>query len=216
MTRDEWQQLASALTNSWHAAGVELPTTPATTDRDGSVQAGTPQRVEDVVRNALRTVTDANARRAENERPTSQKAAATSGEGSSVASEVLKTAGMVTGVGPLVTGLIKLFGGGSDDAPAAAPVKYDLPPALAVSAALRQDRSFSQYSYTQNDKLRMDTDTETDGPSRQAAAASVPAIQIQVNAMDSRSFLDHSDEIAQAVRAAMLRSHALNDVVSEV
>jgi hypothetical protein len=34
--------------------------------------------------------------------------------------------------------------------------------------------------------------------------------------MDSRSFLEHSDEIARAVREAMLNSHALNDVVSEL
>jgi hypothetical protein len=34
--------------------------------------------------------------------------------------------------------------------------------------------------------------------------------------MDSRSFLDHSDDIARAVRDAMLNMHALNDVVSEL
>jgi hypothetical protein len=43
-----------------------------------------------------------------------------------------------------------------------------------------------------------------------------PQISISVNAMDSRSFLDHSHEIAQAVRQAMLDSHALNDVVSDL
>ena len=34
--------------------------------------------------------------------------------------------------------------------------------------------------------------------------------------MDSQSFLDHSYEIAQAVRQAMLNSHALNDVVNDL
>lgn len=43
-----------------------------------------------------------------------------------------------------------------------------------------------------------------------------PQITIQVQAMDSRSFQDHSAEIAQAVREAMLNSHALNDVVNEL
>jgi hypothetical protein len=33
--------------------------------------------------------------------------------------------------------------------------------------------------------------------------------------MDSRSFLDHSNEIALAVRHAMLESDVLNDVVRE-
>jgi hypothetical protein len=34
--------------------------------------------------------------------------------------------------------------------------------------------------------------------------------------MDSKSFLDHSDEIAQAVREAMLSSHSLNDVIADL
>ncbi len=51
----------------------------------------------------------------------------------------------------------------------------------------------------------------------QTAAAREPAqVTIQVQAMDSRSFLDHSAEIAQAVREAMLNMHALNDVVSDI
>ena len=41
-------------------------------------------------------------------------------------------------------------------------------------------------------------------------------ITIQVQAMDSRSFLDHSAEIAQAVREAMLNMHSLNDVVNDI
>ena len=41
-------------------------------------------------------------------------------------------------------------------------------------------------------------------------------ITIQVQAIDSRSFQDHSAEIAQAVREAMLNSHVLNDVVNEL
>jgi hypothetical protein len=50
-------------------------------------------------------------------------------------------------------------------------------------------------------------------PVTQAAA---PQVTIQVQAMDSRSFLDHSTEIARAVREAMLNMHSLNDVVSEL
>ena len=34
--------------------------------------------------------------------------------------------------------------------------------------------------------------------------------------MDSRSFLDHSDEIANAVREAVLNSHSLRDVLTEL
>jgi hypothetical protein len=41
-------------------------------------------------------------------------------------------------------------------------------------------------------------------------------IVVQVQAMDSRSFLDHRDEIARAVRQAMLETNALGDVVREL
>jgi hypothetical protein len=48
------------------------------------------------------------------------------------------------------------------------------------------------------------------------AGREAPNITIQVQAMDSRSFLDHSAEIAQAVREAMLNMHSLNDVVNDI
>ena len=41
-------------------------------------------------------------------------------------------------------------------------------------------------------------------------------ITVQVQAMDSQSFLDHSGDIALAVRQAMLQSSVLNDVIREV
>jgi hypothetical protein len=34
--------------------------------------------------------------------------------------------------------------------------------------------------------------------------------------MDSQSFLDRSDDIANAVRAAMLNSHPINDVIASL
>jgi hypothetical protein len=37
-----------------------------------------------------------------------------------------------------------------------------------------------------------------------------------VNAMDSQSFLDHSDDIAMAVKQAILNSSSLNDVISDL
>jgi hypothetical protein len=41
-------------------------------------------------------------------------------------------------------------------------------------------------------------------------------ITVQVQALDSQSFMDHSDDIARAVREAILNSHSLNDAVSEL
>jgi hypothetical protein len=41
-------------------------------------------------------------------------------------------------------------------------------------------------------------------------------ILVQVQAMDSQSFMDHSEEIAQAVRQAMLNLNSLNDVILDL
>jgi len=41
-------------------------------------------------------------------------------------------------------------------------------------------------------------------------------IVVQVQAMDSQSFLDRSHDIAQAVRQAMLNSHPVNDVIMDL
>jgi hypothetical protein len=47
-------------------------------------------------------------------------------------------------------------------------------------------------------------------------SATQAQITVQVQAMDSQSFLDHSNDIAQAVRQAMLTSTTLNDVIRAV
>ena len=128
----------------------------------------------------------------------------------STAKTVLKTIGMATGVGPIVTGLMKLFGGGSGSEEAALPaLPFSLPEQISVEAGLAQDRSFVPVSYSQRGVAR----PAMAGQRSEPAAAQ---ISVNVQAMDSRSFLDHSDEIARAVRDAMLRSHSLNDVVAEI
>jgi hypothetical protein len=43
-----------------------------------------------------------------------------------------------------------------------------------------------------------------------------PQITVNVSAMDSQSFMDRSNDIANAVRAAMLNMHPINDVVAEL
>jgi hypothetical protein len=47
-------------------------------------------------------------------------------------------------------------------------------------------------------------------------ANSAPQITVNVNAMDSQSFMDHSTDIANAVREAMLNMHPINDVVASL
>ncbi len=106
---------------------------------------------------------------------------------------------------PLVSGIAKLLGKSKPEAPP--PVTpYGWPSPLRIDAGIGGGRGNGGVSYDANGTPRLE-----------AAADSVPAsqINIHVQAIDSRSFLDHSGEIARAVRAAMLESHVLRDVVSE-
>jgi hypothetical protein len=54
------------------------------------------------------------------------------------------------------------------------------------------------------------------GAARPGAPVHAPAVTVQVQAMDSRSFLDHSSEIARAVREALLNADALGGAISEL
>jgi len=123
------------------------------------------------------------------------------------------------GFSPLVKGILSLFGGG-DDKPAQTPlVKYALPPSIAFEAAEVGGRVVS----ADYDQTGMARGYRTSAASEQQAPLSggangTPSQQITVNvsAMDARSFLDRSGDIAAAVREAMLNLNSINDVVSEL
>jgi hypothetical protein len=119
----------------------------------------------------------------------------------------LQTAGNVVtkifksglGLSPLISGLVGLFGGGGSEAPPPLPV-YSQPPAVNFEGV------FSRSAGT----------GITERGAEQPPAQAAPQITIAVQAMDSRSFLDHREEIARAVREAMLNSNSLNDVVNDL
>lgn len=111
---------------------------------------------------------------------------------------------LVTGFG--VASLIKGLFGGDDAATAALPQVPKFAPPLAV----RQDLAYSSRS---GEYVAFDYSEAGGLRTRQTPAAPVT---INVQAMDSKSFLDHSQEIARAVREAMLNSHSLNDLVAEL
>jgi hypothetical protein len=104
---------------------------------------------------------------------------------------------------PLISGIASLFGGNS--APAPLPV-YRAPSPVAINATLN--------SATPNA-----APAQNGEPSSQSGAASLPApaapqVTVNVTAMDSQSFMDHSNDIANAVREAMLNMHPINGVVA--
>lgn len=106
--------------------------------------------------------------------------------------------------GPLIGGLVKLFGGGGAEETPPPLMTYTPPAPLAFQGTVERQAGLTQWEQP-----------EATGRGR-AEPVVMPQITVQVSAMDSRSFLDHSDEIARAVKQAMLNSHALNDVVSEL
>ena len=136
----------------------------------------------------------------------------TSKSNTSVLGSVLGFLGKGFGIVPAVSALVKLFGGGGEDAPEPLP-KYVAPAALnldvANTAAVGTGLEFNPVRYAAGNL-----------PSATVTAANEPAsatqVVVQVNAMDSRSFMDHSTEIAHAVREAILNMHPLTDVVSDL
>ncbi len=115
------------------------------------------------------------------------------------------------GLAPAVKALLGLFTGSSDEAPPALP-KYIAPPPLRFEAG-NVPGGFTSIGYGQGGNPRL-----TGGPSGSngGPASYSPQVTIQVQAMDSRSFMDHSDDIARAVREAMLNMHPMNDVVNDL
>src|SRR5579863_2916538 len=140
--------------------------------------------------------------------------ASTGGSGTgSTASSVLGTIGGVLGGGlggglglsSMISGLAGLFGGGdSASTPALTPYIQPLP--------IQLDAGFSDA----NGGSAFRVDTGQGGTPRAMTGGGAPAqVTIQVQALDSQSFLDHSNDIAMAVRQAMLETTVLNDVIQQ-
>lgn len=143
----------------------------------------------------------------DNTQAVSQNTSSKGSPGSSVGSTVESAASSFLGGGlsslsPLIGGILSLFGGGGGQT-LAVTSPYQLPAPVQSQAGLTgAPGSVAPTSYG-----------ETGQPRAQSSGAS-PQVTIQVNAMDSQSFLDHSDDIAMAVKQAILNSNSLNDVIS--
>ncbi len=187
--------------------------------------------------------------------------ALTTNTASKVASQALASVGKAAGglfggltALPIVSGLIKLFGGGGSTAPQQPLEKYVPPAPVRFDAVLGnrsgtqtlESASYDQYGYARSaaqgapevpsyssllaGALNTPSTTARDqaggsgqagsgsGQSVDGTGAGRPTTQVTVNvqAMDSRSFLDRSHDIAQAVREAMLNMHSINDVVNDL
>jgi hypothetical protein len=111
------------------------------------------------------------------------------------------------GLSSMISGLTNLFGGGDSASapPSLAPYVRPLP--------IHLDAGFSDAT----GGSAFGVDAAQGGTPRALTGGGAPAqITVQVQALDSQSFLDHSNEIAMAVRQAMLETTVLNDVLREV
>jgi len=110
---------------------------------------------------------------------------------------------------PIVSGIMSLFGlGSSNSAPTAFPF-YTAPPSVQLSDTLR--------SATPSTSLGSGASSVNAAtPSTGSGAGASPQITVNVSAMDSQSFMDRSNDIASAVREAMLNLHPINDVVASL
>jgi hypothetical protein len=154
------------------------------------------------------------------------------GEALSIATTVLESG---LGIVPLVAGLIGLFSGGDSNTPAPL-TKYAMPDKVQYEGADTGD-GMSDSDFDQMGMPRDYSGTPDGAPTSSVAptttnsaagsaggsgngsggnTAATPQIQVTVQAMDAQSFLDHSSDIAQAVRSAMLNLSSLNDVVSDL
>ncbi len=134
-----------------------------------------------------------------------QNTASKSGSGSSALSTIGSVASGILGggsiLGPLISGITSLFSGGQTTPTFTG---FTLPPAVQLTTAINSAAPPGPAS------------AGSAGGAGQSAPAAAQQVQIQVSAMDSRSFLDHSNDIASAVRQALLNSHPLADTISEL
>ena len=126
----------------------------------------------------------------------------------SVLESVFKNA---LGAVPLIRGIVSLFGGGGDSEAPPPLVKFALPAPVQFFAAETRE-GFSAADYDQTGMPRVIERTQAGMPVPQQQTA----VTVNVQAMDARSFLDRSTEIAAAVREAMLNLNSINDVVNEL
>jgi hypothetical protein len=115
------------------------------------------------------------------------------------------TGGLLGGLSTILSGLLSLFGSGASSAPTPL-TAYIPPPSLQFHAANGPGATIQGVDYGQSGAARAVSSTPH----------TIPQITVQVQAMDSRSFIDHSHDIATAVREAVLNMHSLNDVISDL
>ena len=124
-------------------------------------------------------------------------------------------------LGPLIGGVAKLFGGGGSDTTESKLERFSLPEPIRAEAGLSSTGQMYSITRGSGDQPRVVSPISPTAalPTHAAGNGGSGAVQnitVNISAMDSKSFMDRSDDIARAVREAMLNSHSLNDVVNDL
>lgn len=202
-------------------AGTPLGDQPVAAESNDASPSAELARQLEALKRQLGAVEETSKRQTEqlerNTRAVADSVTAQSGRSAGAAAQdILANVRGAGGLGVLGSPLVGLFSRlfrRNNDEPAPAlpsvsptvPVREDL--ALPASGA-----GLTQVSY-RGDGLPRAVPAPASGSGSSGPSGNVT---IQVQTMDSRSFLDNSDQIARAVREAMLHSHALNDVIGEM
>jgi hypothetical protein len=211
---DGEQQLQTAATQAMSGAPWQSASDSSTTE---SLTQALVQALQDAT-NSVDNLTTFEQSRGQSTAQSAEAVLTGVSGGQSVLGAVAPSAGGVAGsilsggglLSPIIGGIMSLFGSGSSSTPAALET-FTMPPALNVDATGGQTTGgqLAGSDYGSNGLPRAETLPQT---SPQKASN----VTVQVNAMDSRSFLDRSNDIASAVRQAILSNHSINDVLAEL
>jgi hypothetical protein len=135
-----------------------------------------------------------------------------SSPGPSIENTLLDVFGAGLGLSPLISGIASLFSGNGESSTTTPLTKFVMPPSIQIDGGVSEGGG---PAFAVDDPQGGLPRAAPGGRQTVGQSVATAQITVQVQAMDSKSFLDHSADIAMAVRQAMLESSVLNDVVRE-
>jgi hypothetical protein len=110
--------------------------------------------------------------------------------------------GLVSQLNPILGGILRLFGGNTSE---------ERPP---LPLAAKPTTAHLELGIRNGDGGYYLIDREENGLPRANKPFGAPAVVVQVEAMDSRSFLDRTPEIAEALQRALLESEGMQRLLA--